>query len=262
MRSRSVFVSLAVLALAALAAVPAAAQGQWIYSVDFVCGFQASQDGSAGYEPLVKVANYATKVDVHNYGATSVTLSASAALTSTKRWPAAATPVPLALATLGADGSSVIDCAHVAQALLGQIPAGKPFLNGVIVVKSAQPLVVWATKTTEVCAGYATYVNWATGPFAIFIDPDGVAHFGGPGGPIVPAGNVVFGCPVAQVDLSGNVIPPVGPFLGPGGAVPPGLRIPSDTVGSTSFGDRVAHASPVSISNAIDFERVEGVQLP
>jgi hypothetical protein len=262
MRSRSVFVSLAVLALAVAAAAPAAAQGQWVYSVDFVCGFQASQDGPAGYEPLVKVANYATKLDLHNYGAAGANLSAFAALTSANRWPAAAAPVPLPPAALGPDGSTVIDCAHVAQALLGQVPAGKPFLNGVLIVKSAQPLVVWATKTTEVCAGYASYVNWATGPFPIFIDADGVAHFGGPGGLIVPAGNVVFGCPVVQVNADGGVIPPTGTFLGPNGAVPPGLRTPSDTVGVTAFGDRIPRPSPVSISHAIDFERVEGVQLP
>jgi hypothetical protein len=49
-------------------AAPAAAQGGGVhvYSVDFVCGFQASVGGSGVYEPIVKVANYATKIDHHN----------------------------------------------------------------------------------------------------------------------------------------------------------------------------------------------------
>ncbi len=260
---RTLLRCLAALALAVWAA-PTHAQGQWVYSVDFVCGFQASQDGPAGYEPLVKVANYATKLDLHNYTSTTQTLQASAVLTSSARWPASAAPVALVGATLAADGASVIDCTHIGQALMGAIPAGKPFISGVLTVKSSQPLVAWATKTTQVCAGYATLANWASFPSVqpIWVDPSGVAHFGGPGGPMVPGGRVLFGCPVAPVNGGGGVITPSGPFLGPVGAVPPGLRVPSDTLLSTGGGDLVPEVAPVSVSHALDFERVEGVQIP
>lgn len=262
MRSRSLVVSLAVLAFS-LAAASARAQGQWIYSVDFVCGFQASQDGPAGYEPPVKVANYATKLDLHNYGSSAQTLLAAATPTSTARWPASGAPVALPGATLGADGSSVIDCSHIAQAL-GVPAAGKPFLSGVLTVKSSLPLIAWATKTTQVCAGYAALADWSAFPSVqpIWVDPSGVPHFGGPGGPPVPGGRVLFSCPVAPVDAGGRVIPPVGPFLGPGGAVPPGLRVPSDTIVVTGGGEVIPQASAISVAHSIDFERVEGVQVP
>lgn len=254
----------AVAALALLAARPASGQSQWIYSVDFVCGFQASQ-ASHTYEPLVKVANYATKLDVHNYGSLQVMVAAQATATSQTQWPATALPQALAPSLMPADGSAVIDCPAIAQAVLGFVPPNKQFLSGVVTLKSSLPLIVWATKTTQVCVGHVTYSPPIPMPWRpIYIDSSGTVHSGSETGPVLPSGTVNFDCPVGVTDGDGNVVPQ-GPFIGPGGSVPPGLRPPSDLIfpPPTPVNPRPNPLIPsTSIAHSIDFERVEGVPVP
>lgn len=250
------------------AAAPAAAQnGYWLYSVDFVCGFQPNPNGPQGYEPLVKVANYATKLDLLNCLEEPLALGTKAYFTNATTWPAAAPGVPIPGGGLPPDTSTVLDCNDIAQAAGGAGP-GKPFLNGMVAIRSPKPLVVWATKTTQVCVGYVTMppaFPWTPFPFQpIFIDDLGQARWGTVTGPVVPAGRVTFNCPAAP--WSGFPLP-IGPYLGPGGAIPPGTRPPSDiiTPSPTPVNPRPNPILPdLSVAHSLDFERVEGlwVEVP
>lgn len=259
--------SFLVAVVALLLAVPAAAQGVYVYTVNYVCGFQASESGSAGYEPLVKVANYATKIDFYNPGPTELTLDGEAISTVNQRWPGSMAGASLAQSTLGGSRAAVIDCVNIAKALSGNLPSGKPFYSGVVTVRSPSPLIVWATKTTQVCTGMATVSNTQFPDprlRPLYIDDNGEPFYAGGSPPPVQAVDLVaFGCPIAEVDSNGNVVvdPGTGTFRGPNGGVPPGLRpigpVKTPPVAQTPQGG--FSSSSVSISTSIDFERVEGV---
>lgn len=170
MKTKLSSLSSAALALLAtlLLAGPALGQGQHVYAVNFTCGFQSSADGSAGYEPMVKVANYAVKIDVYNYRSSSLALSGDVLETSGSHWVSSPVPTALAGGMLAAGGATVLDCTDIATTLAsgGPLAGGKPFLSGVVTIRSPQPLIVWVTKTTEVCAGLVQVSETA------HLDPD------------------------------------------------------------------------------------------
>ena len=239
---------------------PAQAQSRHVYAVNFACGFQASADGTNDYEPLVKVANYAVKVDFYNFGQVEVELTGAVLETSTSTWLSSPAPTALTQGNLTAGGATVLDCTDIEAALSasGGPPAGKPFLSGVVTISSPEPLIVWATKTTEVCAGLVQVSATAV------LDPDIIVFDEQmnpilPGMPLPPAAPVLFGCPPAlnySTRYGGGG--PSGPFTMPGGGVPPGLRSRQVTPALGSDGI----AEDLSISHSIDFERVEGVFVP
>ncbi len=231
--------------------------GVYMYTVDFVCGYQASNDGDAGYEPLVKVANYATKIDVHNYHGNQANLAGDVQDTTSITWTMSAPPQSLAATTLMPGHSTVLDCSTIVSTLNGSLPAtGKPFFNGVATVRSDQPLIVWATKTTEVCAGLATFDESENPEPVLTIGPDGLP-IPGPSGPLPAPVLSLLGCPSATLVQGG----PQGPYLAPGGSVTPGLR-PPGIIRSQQTGDLLL--ADISVSHSVDFERVEGVfiELP
>ena len=240
----------------------AAAQptGVHIYTVDFVCGYQSSNDGNEGYEPLVKVANYATKIDLYNYNGSQANLSGDVHDTTAISWTMSSPPQPLANATLMNGGTTLIDCPTIVSAFLGAPPnVGKPFFNGVVTIRSDQPLIVWATKTTEVCAGLVALDESENPEPVIIIGPDGqpLPAPGGVSSPLLPS---LVGCPTTQiVDINNGGVP--GRYLAPGGAVTPGLRSPG-VIQNPQTGEFLL--ADLSVSHAIDFERVEGifVELP
>ncbi len=241
-----------------LGALPATAQGtgQYIYTVSFECGFQTSPDGSAGYEPVVKVANYALKLDVFNYGSSPVNISAQVHGTGAQRWASSVAPVQLPANTLQGGDASMLDCVNLVSAILGSVPTGKPFYSGIVTLRSPQPLIVWATKTTEVCAGLATYFDGDFLDPLIFIDQNGIPSTPSTG-PLPPARITLFGCPNAVV-MPGSPSQGQGPYLAPGGAVPPGLR----PIGMMTNLQNNNFMSQLAVSHSLDFERVEGVFVP
>ncbi len=280
MRLRPLFAGM-VLAVGVLAStLPAAAQGGAlvnVYSVNFVCGYQASADGSQGYEPLVKVANYATKVDINNINNVQVLVAGMVHNTTASPWPNNVVGNPLAPNNMAMRTSTVIDCNTIAAAI-GPIPPGKPFFSGMVTIRSGDPLVVWATKTTQVCAGTAAYV---TDPLPqpiypyqpIFLGEDlssGLRFTLYPPsyGPMPPTTVdwSTFGCPSAKVDAQGGV------YFGPSGAVPPGLRTPTDLVPvgpiyrppTPTYPEGEMTPGTLSLSHSMDFERVEPevIELP
>ncbi len=252
------------LALAALASLwtagAAQAQGQHVYAVNFACGFQSSADGANDYEPLVKVANYAVKVDFYNLGPNDAELTGTVLETSGSAWLSSPASTGLGQGTLTGGGATVLDCTDIEAALSGGAgpPAGKPFLSGVVTITSPEPLIVWATKTTEVCAGLVQVSETAV------LDPDIIVFVEQmsairPGCPLLPAAPILFGCPPAlnySTRYGGGG--PSGPFTMPGGGVPPGLR--SRQVTPALGSDAIAE--DLSISHSIDYERVEGVFVP
>ncbi len=248
-------VTLSCLAILGLAATAnAQPTGAYIYTVDFVCGYQASNDGNSGYEPLVKVANYATKIDVHNYHGNQASLAGDVQDTTNLTWTMTAPPTALAPATLMPGHSTLVDCATIVSTLNGALPAaGKPFFNGVVTVRSDQPLIVWATKTTEVCAALATFDESENPEPIIVVGPDG-RPLPGPNGPLPAPVPSLLGCPSASLVQGG----PQGPYLAPGGSVTPGLRSPG-IIQNQQTGDLLI--ADISVSHAIDFERVEGVYV-
>jgi len=259
---RTSTLALAVTAVAALlliaGSLPAQAQGtgQYIYTVSFECGFQSSPHGSAGYEPVVKVANYAIKLDLFNYGSNSANLTAEVHGTGANRWASSVASVPLPPNTLNGGEGSLIDCVNIVSAILGGTPTGKPFYSGIVTVRSATPLIVWATKTTEVCAGLATITDGDFLDPIVYVDENGIPSTPSTG-PLPPARITLFGCPNAAV-MPGSPSQGQGPYLAPGGAVPPGLR----PIGMMTNLQNNQFMVNLGVSHSLDFERVEGVFVP
>lgn len=267
-----------VLVLAAAAAAPAPAQTGAIvnvYTVNFVCGYQASATGTEGYEPLVKVANYATKIDLSNFTDVNVLVAGRVYDTTNSPWPTAVPGSPLPPANLPLRTASVIDCNTIVSTFGGLLP-GKPFYSGMVTIRSGEPLAVWATKTTQICAGTAQLVNqpppppiWRYQPFYFAPDPFGgqptiTLYAPTSGAPPVTVDWSTYGCPTAEVDQGGYVV-----FQGPAGEVPPNSRIPYGILpvgpmyGLPGTGQNTTTPtnSTLSISHSMDFERVEAEQL-
>ncbi|MCH9649594.1 MAG: hypothetical protein K0U98_15245 [Deltaproteobacteria bacterium] len=250
--------ALAVIALlVSFAASPAVAQsGQYIYTVGFECGFQASADGNFGYEPVAKIANYAIKVDLFNYGANSANLTAQVHNTGPTRWPTSVPPITVAPSTVNAGHGGLLDCVNIVTAILGQTPTGKPFYSGILTVRSPTPLIVWATKTTEVCSGLATYYNGDFVDPLVYIDENGIPSTPSTG-PLPPARISLFNCPTGNAP-PGSPSEGQGPYTGPGGGVPPNIR----PIGMMTNLQGNHFVSNLGVSHSLDFERIEGVFVP
>lgn len=243
---------------------PAAAQmmpEMHLYLVNFECGFQVSDGGTEDYEPMVKVANYATKVDIYNYGMGTANIVAEAYSTGNNRWASSIGGQALPTNALQSHNATVIDCVNIAQAINngGPIPNGKPFYTGMLRIFSPEPLFIWATKTTQVCSGTARTTAGELITSHVAYDIMTGAFFN----TITQAPETVdlsiFGCPAAGLGNRG--------YPGPAGEVPPNSRTPHD---GTIFGPILTPPSPelpmggfsfsnVSVSHSLDFERVEGV---
>ena len=259
--------ALAFVGLAVILAVPVAEAQMmpqmYVYSVSFECGFQVSDNGSDGYEPMVKVANYATKIDIHNVGMNAAALSGDVFSTGGSRWASSVGPQPLPGNSLATHNATVIDCVNIATAITGQIPpTGKPFFTGIVTIRSLEPLIVWATKTTQVCAGLATTDEGQPVMPPIYYDIDGLSYTTTTG-QVTVADFAIHGCPAVDTDpATGQMIPPPpgqGLFRGPNGGVPPGLRPigPIWTPPSPTAPQGGLTLSSISISHSMDFERVE-----
>jgi len=259
------FAILVTITAALAGAIPAAAQsgsGTWIYTVNYECGYQQSMYGVEGYEPPVKMANYATKIDVYNPLSNQAQLGGD--VLATVGWPAVGTGTgsvsftthPLATVNLAAGNSLRLGCAEIAGALGHTLPDLQlTFLSGVATVRSATPLAIWVTKTSEVCAGLVASPIDPTQP--IFYDDAGLlTSTGGSGlGAPIPS---LFGCPAVETQ------PSSGPILQPGGmgipgVVVPGIRPPGMVLSvSSTFGV----VMDVSVSQSIDSEQVTGIFIP
>lgn len=236
-----------------------------VYSVSFECGFQINDTGAGGYEPMVKVANYATKVDIHNVGMNPAALTGDVFSTGANRWASSVGPNPLPFNNLGSHNATVIDCVNIAQAITGVVPPppAKPFFTGIVTIRSLEPLIVWATKTTQVCAGLATTDEGQPVLPPVFFDSNGLSY-NTLTGQVTVADFAIFGCPAAEIDNGLVTVPPgQGLFRGPNGGVPPGLRpLGPIRIPPTPFNPQGGFSmSDVSISHSMDFERVEPLVL-
>ncbi len=231
-----------------------------LYMVNFECGFQVSDAGTENYEPMVKVANYATKVDIFNYGMGDANIIAEVYSTGNNRWASSVGGQALPANNLLSHNATVIDCVNMAQAITGgTIPTGKPFYTGMLRIFSPEPLFIWATKTTQVCSGTArtTSGGWVTPQIAYDIMTGTYFNTVTQGPEIIDLS--IFGCPSAGLNNRG--------FPGPAGEVPPNSRTPHDGVFVGPIHSQPSPWAPqggfsfsnVSVSHSLDFERVEGV---
>ncbi|MEM7352558.1 MAG: hypothetical protein AAF657_17290, partial [Acidobacteriota bacterium] len=186
---------------------------------------------------VVKVANYATKVDLHNFGGTAANLSGEIHDLTGTRWSQGIASRIMTPVSLPGGEATVIDCPTLFQEHYGSIPTGKPFFHGTVTVRSDQPLIVWATKTTLVCSALATHAEHGQ-PFPVLeIDPGGQPVPDPTGEPrsLLPS---LLACPTLDDST-------------------PGLRPP----GLLTNGEGGYEAVGLDVSLDLDFERVEEVTV-
>jgi hypothetical protein len=125
-------------------------QYMWNYSVKFVCGFQPPLKQTPGVEPLgepvVKPANYATDINIHNYNYKTVPLrkkllvlvETTAAGQNIVREPKTTEPRAFAQVVLGPDFATLDDCNGLWGILHPNIPPPATMLlfTGYLVILS------------------------------------------------------------------------------------------------------------------------------
>jgi len=125
-------------------------QYAWNYSVKFVCGFQPPLGQTPGVEPVgepvVKPANYATDINIHNYNYKPVPLrkkllvlvETTATGQNIVREPKTTEPRAFAQVTLGPDFATLDDCNGLWEILHPNIPPPTPMLlfTGYLVILS------------------------------------------------------------------------------------------------------------------------------
>lgn len=244
--------------------VPAAAtaqqgggqSGYWVYMVPYECGYQRSIYGLEGYEPPVKMGNYATKIDVLN--PTEGDLELTGTVLGEVRWPgpgagqANTPPQILPAATMAAGNSKTIECADIAQATHFPLPnLSLNFITGVLTIRSSTPIAVWVTKTTQICSGLVAKpiegVGLRHGPDGEIFSSTGMS-LGAP----IPA---VFSCPSVE-SVPGDPTPLQPGGYGIPGVVVPGIRPPGMIV---PIGGSQGVVMDVSVAHTLDTEQVEGV---
>src|SRR4051812_37186064 len=88
---------------------------RWSYAAKFVCGFSPTATNAVPKEPIVKRGNYATVVNIHNPGATDVTLLKKVALAAPETYPETRliAPTKRYKDRLPSDHTMSVDCTEI-----------------------------------------------------------------------------------------------------------------------------------------------------
>lgn len=152
--------------------IPLPGQQQAIYSVKFLCGFQAENDPSvfpAPSEPPVKPGNYATAVNIINFHNFPVRICKAAVVANPERCsePNTSAEDPACRAFFGARTGLIlkpqqafeVDCDDIVSLLGGPSSSLPPFIKGFVEVvvpprvglSSNNPLAVTGVYTAQQC---------------------------------------------------------------------------------------------------------------
>ena len=174
MRGSRVFWVAGIVAVLALAAVPAEAANPVAspvqYSVKFVCGFVP-----VGEEEPVKPGNYATAINIHNYTTTNLNVEMLVAL----HYRAGSGPpplVPFRTSRAYKYRTLEVDCVDI-WGMVGTQPGA--FLKGMLHLGMPTPLAVAAVYTSQTNLGPGAGLDPGAG---ISIDVEYVAPFFDAGG--------------------------------------------------------------------------------
>ncbi len=127
----------------------------WNYSAKFVCGFQPEPAAANSGEPVVKPANYATDINIHNYNYRNVTIAKKVIVlfqdfTAIGREPNAQKALTLTTAVMSPDSAMMDDCNEI-YALRSAIPPPypPPLMTGYLVILSPLDLDIDVVYTAN-----------------------------------------------------------------------------------------------------------------
>lgn len=109
------------------------------YAAKFVCGMSEVPTTAPPNEPVVKIGNYATSVNVHNPWALPATITKQVVISNAERYPNTRFNLPTKrVSDVIPSGSSVyVDCTEVVNLLrLSGEPIPGPFIEGFVVIDS------------------------------------------------------------------------------------------------------------------------------
>src|SRR5689334_6242505 len=113
---------------------------RWSYAAKFVCGLSPTATTAVPREPIVKRGNYATVVNIHNPGATDVTILKKVALAAPETYPDTRLipPTKRYRDRLPSDHAMSVDCTEIVNLLIqnGTPPTGT-FIEGFLDRKSS-----------------------------------------------------------------------------------------------------------------------------
>lgn len=172
MRKSGVF-SILVLILGLAAAREAAAKEQYVYSVKFVCGYQATNVGASNDaaarkegEPSVKFGNYATEINLIwpeiYLGDQQAFIFKHLTVLVDQGKPVGREPkvaLPRAYIDsiqLPSLGATMDDCNRIAELLWGAVPTPYPITIGYLVITSTHELDVTAVYTSQACSNWSS----------------------------------------------------------------------------------------------------------
>lgn len=165
-------------------------QGQWAYSVKFVCGFNSvnGEQSPQGFvfegESQVKLGNYATEINIFNpsmLDSSIATIRKKLVVLSYKgdargREPEQIRAEFVDSIELQACSATMDDCNRIYRLFLGAVPpTPPPPMIGYWVLYSDRELDVTAVYTAEICSDWI--LSPTTGPNFMCAHPDG-ANFG------------------------------------------------------------------------------------
>ena len=130
-------------------ATPTPVRHVFLYSVKFICGLeQPPTNLHPPQEPPVKPGNYATAVNVHNFGPTNLCVAKKAVVAFPESQPGQLIS-PFISFKLVPDGAFEIDCTDIVSLL--RVPTLPPFIKGFVEIQSSVQLNVQAVYTSQTC---------------------------------------------------------------------------------------------------------------
>jgi len=118
----------------------------FLYSVKFLCGLEPPPTGiKPPQEPPVKPGNYATTINVHNFGTAQVNICKKAVVAFSELQGPQKLISPFKNFPLIPDGAFEIDCTDIASFFPAGLP---PFVEGFVEIRSPVQLNVQAAYTS------------------------------------------------------------------------------------------------------------------
>lgn len=114
---------------------------RWEYSVKFVCGL-SNDPGNPPAEPDVKAGSYATKINIHNPNAQTVSILKKVVLANPEDSKTLIPPTKRFQDRLESDWAMSVNCAEIVRLLSkSKIPPGPnaTFIEGYLVIDSISP---------------------------------------------------------------------------------------------------------------------------
>jgi hypothetical protein len=126
-------------------ATPTPVRRVFLYSVKFLCGLEpAPTNLKPPQEPPVKPGNYATAINVHNFGLTTQCMAKKVTVAFPEFQPTQLIS-QFRVVKLPPDGSFEIDCTDIASFFPGGLPS---FVEGFVEIQSSAQLNVQAAYTS------------------------------------------------------------------------------------------------------------------